>query len=72
MTKSQDAGQLLAAIESDSEAIAQLLRSCGSSQHFGPERQLQFERLLRHRRLLIAKLESLRYGGRSHRMASGE
>lgn len=55
-----DAGWLLDAIEKDSEAIARLLQTCGSSREFGPEEQRQFERLLRHRRKLVTKLENLR------------
>jgi len=68
MTMNRNAGELLTAIESDSEAIARLLQGCGSSKDFGPEQRDQFETLLRHQRQLIAKLEGLR----SNRMASGE
>jgi hypothetical protein len=55
-----DAHRLLETIESASEAIARLLQTCGSSRNFGSNERHQFERLLRHRRELIAKLETLR------------
>lgn len=54
-----DAQRLINAIESDSEAIAGLLRACGSSRDFGPEQQRQFEQLLRRRRKLVARLQQL-------------
>jgi hypothetical protein len=52
--------QLIEAAERASEAIARILQDCGSSCHFGPDERRQFERLLRHRRLLVARLDRLR------------
>lgn len=56
----EEAETLLDAIERDSEAIARLMRSCGSSRNFGVEQQRQFAKLVQHRRHLIGKLEGLR------------
>jgi hypothetical protein len=56
----QQARALAEAIEVDNETIAKLLRSCGSSQQFGPEQQHQFEKLMKRRRQLITKLQGLR------------
>lgn len=67
-----DPYSLLEEIESDSESIARLLQACGSSRNFGPTEQLRFEKLMRHRRQLMIRLEGLRRNGRSNRMASGE
>lgn len=64
--------QLIEAIESDCEAVARLLQSCGSSRNFGFEQRQQFEGLLKHRRQLIANLEGLRTRRRSNRMTSGD
>lgn len=66
------AQQLIEAIEIDCEAIARLLQDCGSSRNFGLEQQRQFAELLRHRQQLTERLESLRKGGRSNKMISGE
>jgi hypothetical protein len=59
-----DAAWLLDAIERDSEAIASLLQTCGSSSEFGPEQQREFGKLLRHRRQLMTRLETLRGAAR--------
>jgi hypothetical protein len=61
---------LLDAIERHSESMARLLEACGSSRNFGPEERRQFERLLKRRRLLIARLEDLRSSGRPTRRIS--
>jgi hypothetical protein len=63
---------LLDAIEKDSEALARLFETCGSRRNFGPVERHRFERLLRHRSRLIAKLEGLRSPRRPDKMDSGE
>ncbi len=57
--KSDQVQRIIDALEEDSVAITRLLQTCGSSRDFGPEQQRQFEKLLWHRRQLIAKLEKL-------------
>lgn len=60
MNKISNSTRLLAAIENDCEAIARLLQTCGSSRNFGVEQRHQLERLLRHRRQLMNRLENFR------------
>ena len=58
--REQEAKQLDVAIEEDTEAIARILRACASSRDFGVERLRDFQKLFRHRRRLIVRLEKLR------------
>ena len=58
--REQEAKQLDVAIEEDSEAIARLLGACASSRDFGVEQLRDFQKLFRHRRRLIVRLEKLR------------
>jgi hypothetical protein len=58
--REQEAKQLDQAIEVDSAAIARLLQSCGSSRDFGLKELREFEKLILHRRRLIARLDRLR------------
>ena len=55
----REAKDLDDAIEEDSAAIARLLRACASSRDFGVEQLREFEKLFRHRRHLIVRLERL-------------
>lgn len=57
--REREAKQLDEAIEQDSAAIVRLLRSCASSRDFGVEQMREFEKLFRHRRRLIIRLERL-------------
>lgn len=59
----QQSRALVKAIEIETEAIARLLRSCGSRQHFGQEQQHQLEKLMKRRRQLLAKLLRQRVKG---------
>lgn len=56
----QEMQRLDQAIEQDSEAIVRLLQSCASSRDFGVEQLRDFQKLFRHRRRLIVRLEKLR------------